>query len=213
VGATPDHGTGSVLREAFHNSQALLAFFAVSNVDVVIARNVLSEHDAGLYAAGLIMTKAVLFLPQFVVVVAFPSMATADERRRAMVRGLAMVAVIGVLATAGAALLSRLAMVFVGGGEFAAIEDRLWLFATLGTLLAMLQLLVYSVLARQGQRSVYVVWAALVGIALLGLTTSSVDGLLTAVLAVDATLFALLLAASLVLVRRAEPAQESGAKV
>ena len=62
----------------------LLAFFALSNVDIVIARNVLDEHDAGLYAGGLILTKAVLFLPQFVVVIAFPSMATQAERRRAL---------------------------------------------------------------------------------------------------------------------------------
>ena len=52
------------------------------NCDVVLARTVLDEHDAGLYAAGLILTKAMLFLPRFVVVVTFPSMATAHERRR-----------------------------------------------------------------------------------------------------------------------------------
>ena len=44
--------------------------------------------------------------------------------------------------------------------QYAAIESRLWLFAVLGTVLAMLQLLVYSVLARQGTRSMYLVWAA-----------------------------------------------------
>ena len=48
---------------------------------MIVARNVLTDHDAGLYAGGLILTKAVLFLPQFVVVIAFPSMSTVDERR------------------------------------------------------------------------------------------------------------------------------------
>ena len=43
------HGAGFVL-------YALLAFFALSNVDIIVARNVLSDHDAGLYAAGLIIT-------------------------------------------------------------------------------------------------------------------------------------------------------------
>jgi O-antigen/teichoic acid export membrane protein len=57
------------------------AFFALSNLDIIVARNVLDDHLAGLYAGGLILTKAVLFLPQFVVVVAFPTMATASERR------------------------------------------------------------------------------------------------------------------------------------
>ncbi len=79
-----DHGFRRVIRESVHNSQVLLAFFALSNADIVIARNVLDEHDAGLYAGGLILTKAVLFLPQFVVVIAFPSMSTIAERRRAL---------------------------------------------------------------------------------------------------------------------------------
>ena len=37
------------------------------------------DQPAGLYAGGLILTKALLFLPQFVVVVAFPSMSTAQN--------------------------------------------------------------------------------------------------------------------------------------
>ena len=79
---TGDHSGSEVLREVGSNSHALLAFFALSNVDVILARNVLDEHEAGLYAGGLILVKAVLFLPQFVVVLAFPSMSTAGERRR-----------------------------------------------------------------------------------------------------------------------------------
>ena len=176
----------SILREVARSSQALLAFFALSNVDVIVARNVLDGHDAGLYAAGLIMTKAVLFLPQFVVVVTFPAMSTPRERSRALVRGMLMVAGIGVVAIAGAYLLSGLAMIFVGGEEYAEIESRLWLFAVLGTLLAMLQLLVYAVLARQGRRSVYAPWAALVLVVVLGLNCDSLGSLLAVVVGVDA---------------------------
>ena len=71
-----------MLRELFHNSHALLAFFALSNADVVIARSTLDPHDAGLYAGGLILAKAVLFLPQFVVVVAFPSMSGGEDAQQ-----------------------------------------------------------------------------------------------------------------------------------
>ena len=180
----------SILREVARSSQALLAFFALSNVDVIVARNVLDGHDAGLYAAGLIMTKAVLFLPQFVVVVTFPAMSTARERSRALVRGMLMVGGIGIVAIAGAYFLSDLAMIFVGGGEYSEIESRLWLFAVLGTLLAMLQLLVYAVLARQGRRSVYAPWAALVLVVVLGLNCNSVGSLLAVVVGVDAALLA-----------------------
>lgn len=208
-GTTAEHGGRAVIRESLHNSQALLAFFALSNVDVVIARNVLPDHQAGLYAAGLIMIKAVLFLPQFVVIVAFPSMSSAAERLHAVTRSLVVVAVLGGLATTAAWLFSGIAMVFVGGADYAEIESQLWVFATIGTLLAMLQLLVYSVLARQGQRSVYAVWLALALMVGAGLTTSSLTGLLTVVLGVDTLLLALLLGASLAILRRPAPVQET----
>jgi O-antigen/teichoic acid export membrane protein len=207
-GTSPEHNTRSMMRETVHNSQALLAFFALSNLDIVVARNVLSDHDAGLYAAGLIMAKAVLFLPQFVVVVAFPSMSSPAERRRALVRSLSLVAVLGVLATTAAAVLSHLAMIFIGGDEYLEIESRVWLYAALGTLLAALQLLIYSVLARQGQRSVYAVWLALAVMVGLGLTTSTLPGLLTVVLAVDTALVTALLIASLRILRRPVPEPE-----
>jgi O-antigen/teichoic acid export membrane protein len=207
-GIPAGHDARSVIRESVHNSQALLAFFALSNADIVIARNVLPDHQAGLYAAGLILTKAVLFLPQFVVIIAFPSMASVGERRTALIRSLVVVAGLGVLATGAAWLLPHLAMIFVGGAEYAEIEPRLWLFAMLGTLLSMLQLLVYSVLARQGQRSDYSVWLAMVVMVVAGLQTSSLTGLLTVVLATDASLLELLLAASLSILRRPVPVPE-----
>ena len=72
-----EHSDRALWSETFHNSNTLLAFFALSNVDILVARNVLDEHQAGLYAGGLILVKAVLFLPQFVVVLAFPSMSNA----------------------------------------------------------------------------------------------------------------------------------------
>ncbi|WP_156409740.1 lipopolysaccharide biosynthesis protein [Nocardioides sp. Soil796] len=204
------HAARPMAREAIHNSQALFAFFALSNADVIVARNVLDSHDAGLYAGGLILTKAVLFLPQFVVVLAFPAMASASERRRALTRSLSLVALIGAVAIIGSVVLSGLAMVFVGGDDYSEIQSKLWLFAILGTALSMLQLLVYSVLARQGQRSIYLVWAALAVLVGLGMTAvSSLEGLLAVVVATDAVLLTVLFALSLYLVRTPveEPAQ------
>ncbi|MBZ5736871.1 lipopolysaccharide biosynthesis protein [Nocardioides mangrovi] len=206
-----EHGFRRVMRESFHNSQVLLAFFALSNADIVIARNVLDEHDAGLYAGGLILTKAVLFLPQFVVVVAFPSMSTVGERRRAITLSLSLVAALGAAVTLGALLLPDLALIFVGGGDYDEITDELWVFAILGTVLSMLQLLVYSVLARRGARSVYLVWAAFVTMVLLGLAASSLDGLLTVVISVDTVLLAALLAISLYVTRPAPAPEPVGA--
>ena len=187
-------GLRSLGLELVHNSQALLAFFAVSNVDLIVARHVLDDHDAGLYAAGLILAKAVLFLPQFVSVVAFPSMASGDSPRTF---GMAVgaVVVLGCLATVATAVLPGLALVFVGGSAYDDIESQLWIFAVLGTLLACLMMVVYALLARGGQRSVYLTWLGLVAIVGLGLTVSSIGGLLTVVICVDAVLLVVLLVA------------------
>jgi O-antigen/teichoic acid export membrane protein len=192
-----DHAARPIIRETIVGSLALLAFFVLSNIDIVIARNVLTLHEAGLYAGGLILTKAVLFLPQFVVVVAFPSMSTAEERRVALLRSLGLVLALGAACTAGALVLSDVAMVFVGGAEYADVQSRLWLFAVLGTLLSMLQLLVYSVLARRGTRSAILVWAAVAALLGVSVWVGTLVGLVTTVIVIDAALFVTLLALSL----------------
>jgi O-antigen/teichoic acid export membrane protein len=192
-----EHDLRSVLRETAVSSQALLAFFVLSNLDIVVARNVLDDRQAGLYASGLILTKVVLFLPQFVVVIAFPSMSTPEARKRATLGSLGAIALCGVVSTLGAWLLSGVAMVFVGGDEYAAVEPRLWLFAVLGTLLAGLQMLTYSVLATRNRTSGLLIWAA-AGVLLVGaLLSSSLDRLVLSVIAVDSVIFVVLLASSL----------------
>jgi O-antigen/teichoic acid export membrane protein len=197
-----DHGARSLLSETVRNSQTLLAFFALINVDIVVARNVLDLHDAGLYAAGLILAKAVLFLPQFVVVVSFPAMSTARERRTALARGLALVAVLGAACVVGTLVLPRLALAFAGGPAYLEIEPYIWLFALLGTAMSMLQLLVYAVLARRGKRSAWALWMAFVIVLLAGrLATSPLELLVTVVVCESAVLM-LLFAVSLYLIRK-----------
>lgn len=183
-----------VVVEMLHGSFALLGFFALSNVDILIARNVLTDHVSGLYAGGLILTKAVLFLPQFVVIIAFPSMSAEASRRSALIKSLALVGGLGACAIAGSWLLSWLAMIFIGGPDYAEIEGLLWVFAILGMVLSVLQLLVYSVLARRSRLSAYLLWMAVAAALALGAMQTTVEGLVWAVLSVDAVLAAALLA-------------------
>lgn len=195
-GAVPstEHSARSLTMETIDNSQALLAFLMLSSLDIVIARNALDHHSAGLYAGGLIMTKAVLFLPQFVVVLAFPAMGADHTRRGALVGGLALVAATGGAVVLGAWALSGLALGFVGGTEYKAIEGMLWQFAALGTVLAMIQLLVYGVLATRARRLVLLLWGGLLALVGLGLAAGSVQDLLVRVLAIDGVLLAFLIA-------------------
>lgn len=187
-----------ILHEVVRNSHALLAFFALSNADVVVARIVLDDHVAGLYAGGLILSKAVLFLPQFVVVIAFPSMASSAERHSMYLKGLVVVGTIGVAATLGAVLLSGWAVTFVGGPAYAGIEPLLGLFAVLGTLLAMIQLMVYEVVARQHSASIWVLWAGLAAVSGTASYVASEGSLLVSVVAIDVTVLLALVGTALV---------------
>ncbi len=202
VGAGPRAGAVKtnatrILREVVSNSNALLAFFILCNLDVVIARIRFDEQAAGLYAGGLILTKAVLFLPQFVLVIAFPSMASAASQHRLYLRVLALVAAMGAAATAGAAVLSGVAVTFAGGSEYQAIEPNIWLFATVGTLLALVQLMVYELVARQHRASVLIVWLGLAAVGVIGSQVETGAQLIRGVALVDVgVLVALVLTAT-----------------
>src|SRR3712207_3269785 len=105
---------------------------------------------------------------------------SADTARRGVqVKALGLILLMGLAAVAVAAVAGRLAVVFVGGAEYAELEGDIWAFALLGTVLAMLQLLVYAVVARQHAGAVLVVWGGLAAVLALTPLVGSVDALLT----------------------------------
>lgn len=205
--------TWPVLRECAHSVHLLLAFFVLSSADIVLARNTLSDHEAGLYAAGLILTKAMLFLPQFVVVIAFPRMSSAPDQRRALAYAMALIGAAGLVGIGAAWWLRPIAVTFVGGEEFAEVRDLLWLFALLGALLALLQLLVYGVLAREDRSSPWIVWLAVAALIGAGLQTTTPSGLVVTALIVTSSAFALLLSRSLWQLRRPNSRRSVGGLV
>lgn len=186
-----------LLREVGHSSQALLAFFALSNADILVARATMSDSQAGLYAAGLIMAKAILFLPQFVVVVAFPSMSKEQTSRATLLAALGLSALLGLVGVVATLVLPSWAQVFVGGKDFAPITDDLWKFAIVGILLAMIQLLVYSALARRQGRAVILIWTSLAVLVVVALTVNTATALVLVVVAIDGALFLALLGVAL----------------
>jgi O-antigen/teichoic acid export membrane protein len=152
-----------LLREAVLSTHALLAYLVLSNMDSLIARNQFDEHDSGLYASGLILAKAALFFPQFVSVVVFPNLARATTHH-ARLRAVTLVAGFGVVAVAATAVLPRVALVLVGGDQYAEITGRLWLFALAGSTLAVVHLLVFEALARNAHGVVVLVWCAVAAV-------------------------------------------------
>ncbi|WP_370188368.1 polysaccharide biosynthesis protein [Aeromicrobium sp.] len=177
-----------LVRETVLGSHALLAYFVLSSLDALVARNRFEAHEAGLYAAGLILSKAALFAPQFVSVVLFPDLAR-DETRRARSQAVLAVAGLGAVAVAATALLPRLALVLVGGAQYEEIAGRLWLFALAGSCLAVVHLLVFDALARHAHGVVVLVWiaAALVVAVAYGFDVH-LTGLVTTVVTVSAAL-------------------------
>ncbi|MEZ5116858.1 MAG: hypothetical protein R2737_11375 [Candidatus Nanopelagicales bacterium] len=155
--------------ETLHATHALLALFVLTNVDVLLARALLSPAEAGRYAVGAIVAKIAFWLPQFVVVIAFPRMA--DSRRVAATLAAAgITAGLGVLVTLGAWLFGDLVVRIVGGAQYAGLGPVVWLFAAAGSAFALAQLLLMSRLAVDDRRAVLAVWAAtvlLVGVAVL----------------------------------------------
>ena len=196
------HPRTDILKEVAGSSQALLAFFALSNADILLARAVLDPDVAGLYAGGLILVKAILFLPQFVVVIAFPAMSTKDAGRSTLVKALAVSLALGACGFAATLTLPDLALIFVGGSDFAGLKDQLWLFAIAGTLLSMVQLLLYSALARRQGRAVLMIWKTLAALLALSTTVHSVTSLVTLVCVLDT----LLLVGLVITAWRAQPA-------
>ena len=117
---------------------------------------------------------------------AFPSMAAGgDERRGIHARSLVLVGLLGVAAVLGAAALRPLALAFVGGDQYDAVAGRLWLFALLGMVLSLLQVLVYDVVARQHHRAVIGIWVAVVAIAASAPFVDTTSQLLGWVVGVD----------------------------
>ena len=116
------HSRRPLLREALVGTHTLFAFYVLSNLDALVARNRLDAHDAGLYAAGLIISKAALMAPSFVGVLLYPRLAT-DETAASRRLAVSVVAGAGLVATTATALLPNLALILAGGGQYAEIAQ------------------------------------------------------------------------------------------
>jgi len=104
----------------------LVGQVVIANGDVVLAKAVMAPEAAGTYAAAAVIGRGLYFLSWAVVHSTFPIVArakSAEERRRALVRALAMIVPTCVAGVAGLALLGeRLAPLLLGEGYGDAVE-------------------------------------------------------------------------------------------
>ena len=80
----------------------------------------------------------------------------------------------------------------MGGTAYAEVRPLLWIFALLGTVLAMIQLLVYGALAGRHPRAVLVLWAGLVATVVAATMVDTVAELLVLKLGIDVAVLVVL---------------------
>ncbi len=145
--------------ETWHASHALLALFVLTNMDVLLARFFLTADQAGLYAVGVLIAKVAFFLPQFVIVIAFPTMSRQQDRRSVFYAA-GVTAALGLVVTLVVRFAGSLVVAAVGGSAYSELTSEAWLFAAEGALFAVAQVLLYAQVARGNRHAVIFLWLA-----------------------------------------------------
>ncbi|MGY1721023.1 hypothetical protein ACI8AG_18455 [Blastococcus sp. SYSU DS0552] len=156
-------GLGRPLAASLRAAGALLGLVVLLNLDVLLARHHLPGATTGEYAVASIIAKVAFWLPQGVGVVLLPRLGDAAGRHAVLPSALAAVAAVGALLTAGTAALGGAALPLIGGAAYGdELGSATWLFAALGTLLALAQLLLFSGIAAADRLAGVAVWSAAV---------------------------------------------------
>lgn len=186
---TVQHST--MLREIPAATYAMLALFALTNLDIVLGRAFLTPEQAGQYGVGIIVTKVITWLPQFVAVMAYARMVDARRGRTTMI-GLAVVTGIGAACTVAVWLAPGLVVAVIAGPQYAQMADLLPLFALIGACGALLQFVVFGLVAIRDRSLIPVIWAGcavLIGlVAVWHDTVGQVAAIMAAVVAVVAVI-------------------------
>lgn len=161
-----------VLAETLHAAHAHGTFLLLTSLDVLLARHVLSSSDAGVYAAGAVVTRAAVWLPQSVIALMFASLAESTRHHHTARRASGVVLALGAVLVLGTAAAGPLVVSVFGRGKYHALDGTIWLFAAYGALLAVLQLSMLAGLAQRTARRAALLWATAVAEVAVVLTAS-----------------------------------------
>ncbi len=144
------------INELFKATQALFALYVLVNIDVLLARIVLSQEESGIYTVGMLVAKIAFFMPQAITVVLFPKMGKNDSSAlRLAVIGTAF---IGSIYVAICYIGSEFVVNAIGGKGYSELYSEVWLFAIEGSLFAILQVLLYGRIAREDTKVSILLW-------------------------------------------------------
>jgi len=147
-------------RDVLHTAQAMLALVLLVNLDLVLARHTLPAAEAGEYALGAIVTKIAYWLPQAVGVLVLPRFAVVSGRRRALPVALGICASLDAVVVLVTLVFGSRLLPLIGGVRYAGSTMPLWPFALAGSMLALVQILLYARLADGDRRVTVLMWAA-----------------------------------------------------
>ncbi len=152
------------------------------HVDAVLARILLDDLDAGLYAVGASGMRIVFWAPQFVVLLLFPRLVR-DPRRRVVGGAILGLTGAGVVGSAIAAVAGPMLVSLVFGAQYEPIGVDLWRFAWLGTAAVGMQVLALSDLASGRREALWLLLAAVgsIVVVLLGVRPTTPTAIVTTV--------------------------------
>jgi O-antigen/teichoic acid export membrane protein len=173
LSALHDRTRVGVVVETLHAAHAHGTFLLLTSLDVLLARHVLPSDAAGVYAAGSVVTRVTVWLPQAVIALMFASLAETQRHHRTALRASALVVVLGAILTAGSAAVGPIVVTVFGGAKYHELDSTIWLFALLGSLLAVLQLSMLAGLAQRTARRAALLWATVIADVVIVLVTDS----------------------------------------
>jgi O-antigen/teichoic acid export membrane protein len=173
----------------------LLTVLVLANLDVLLARNLLSGDQAGRYSAGAVLAKVAFWLPQAVAVVIFPRLADPSSGRDLLRKAVLFVAAMGALEVAGCLLLAGPVLELTFGASYRSLSGVAWLWVVQGVGLSIVQLLVYRAIATGDTVTGRFVAgaAALEAIVLLAVSPTTPTGVISLATGIVVALTALLL--------------------
>ena len=144
------------IKDLWKATQALFALYIVVNIDVLLARIVLTPEESGIYTVGMLVAKIAFFMPQAITVVLFPKMGRNDSSAlRLAVLGTSLIGAGYISVTYFA---SEFVVNAIGGSGYAELYSEVWLFAIEGSLFAVLQVLLYGRIAREDTKVSILLW-------------------------------------------------------
>jgi O-antigen/teichoic acid export membrane protein len=182
------------VKELWKATQALFALYVLVNIDVLLARIVLTPEESGIYTVGMLVAKIAFFMPQAITIVLFPKMGKNDSSAlRLAVLGTSLIGA-GYIAVTYFA--SEFVVNAIGGAGYAELYSEVWFFAIEGSSFAVLQVLLYGRIAREDTKVSILLWAGSI-IATLCVWIITTDTIITVVSSLIVVTFVLVIVAAL----------------